>query len=140
MDNQPKTVKGMHHVAMRVHDFNKSVTFYTEGMGFQKASEWGEGDNRSIMLNTGNGNFIEIYAAGSDAEKPEGAYLHIGYLTDNFDEALSRAVAAGAVITTDQLVTIDPTLVTSQKNPLPQKIRIAFCKGLDGEIFEFIQV
>jgi len=55
---------GFHHVAIRVADFDKSVGFYTNGLGFKKHISWGEGDDRKIMLDTGDGNFLEIYAGG----------------------------------------------------------------------------
>ncbi|MXX14727.1 MAG: VOC family protein, partial [Gemmatimonadetes bacterium] len=43
--SQNKTIGGggFHHVAIRAHDFEASVKFYTEAMGFQKKISWGEG-------------------------------------------------------------------------------------------------
>ena len=35
---------GFHHVAIRVAEFDATVRFYTEALGFRKAVEWGEGD------------------------------------------------------------------------------------------------
>jgi len=126
-------VKGFHHVAMKVKDFDATVKFYTEVLGFKKSISWGEGDNRAIMLDAGNGNYLEIFAGGSDEKKPEGALLHLALSTDNCDEALERVRAAGMEIT------IEPNDVVINSNP-PMPIRIAFFKGPDGEIIELFQI
>jgi len=63
---------GFHHVALKARDFDKSVKFYTEGLGFKQVLAWGEGDNRAVMLDTGEGNYMEIFAGGSSEPKPEG--------------------------------------------------------------------
>lgn len=123
---------GFHHLAMRVKDFDASMKFYKEGLGFVEYKAWGEGDKRAVMLDTGDGNYFEIFAGGKDEVKPEGAYLHVALRTDNCDLALKRAVEAGAVVTQE------PSDVTIPSNP-PLPVRIAFCKGLDGEIIEFFQ-
>ena len=52
---------GFHHVAFRAHDFEKSLKFYTEGIGFVPTITWGEGDRRAVMLDTGDGNFVELF-------------------------------------------------------------------------------
>lgn len=123
---------GFHHVALRVKDFDASVKFYTGGLGFKKNISWGEGDNRAIMLDTGDGNYLEIFAGGKDEIKPEGAILHMAFRSDNCDAAIECARAAGAE------VTMEPTDVEIKSGP-PTKVRIAFCKGPDGEVLEFFQ-
>ena len=55
---------GFHHVAIRVYDFDATVRFYTEVLGFTDKVRWGEGDNRAIMLDTGDGNYLEVFAGG----------------------------------------------------------------------------
>ena len=35
---------GFHHIALRARDYDKSLAFYTEGMGFPVAHSWGEGN------------------------------------------------------------------------------------------------
>lgn len=123
---------GFHHVAIRVGDFDKSIKFYTEGLGFIESRTWGEGDKRAAMLDTGDGNFLEVFAGGCTEEKPEGAYIHLAFRTDNCDNALAQAVTAGAVITAE------PKDLAIPSNP-PLPVRIAFCKGFDGEVIEFFQ-
>jgi glyoxylase I family protein len=117
---------------MRVKDFDASVRFYTATLGFREKISWGEGAKRAIMLDTGDGNYLELFAGGADAPKPEGAILHFALRTDDCDAALARARAAGAE------VTMEPKSVEIPSTP-PTAVRIAFCRGPDGEIIEFFQ-
>ena len=124
---------GFHHIAMRAHDFDATVKFYTEALGFKEKVAWGEGDKRAIMLDTGDGNYLEVFAGGSDEPKPEGAVVHFALRTSDCDTAIERARAAGAE------VTVEPKDVEIPSRPQPLPVRIAFCKGPDGEIIEFFQ-
>jgi glyoxylase I family protein len=135
MPGQNKTLGGggFHHVAIRSHDFDASVRFYTQALGFKEKIRWGEGPKRAIMLDTGDGNYLEIFANGSAEPKPEGSIIHFALRTDNVDAAIERARAAGAE------VTIEPKDVVIQSIPQPTPVRLAFCKGPDGEVIEFFQ-
>ncbi len=124
---------GFHHLALKAADFEKTVKFYTEGLGFKEWISWGEGDGRAVMIDAGNGNYLEIFAGGQNSPKPEGNYIHVAFAAENCDEAIERARKAGAV------VTMEPTDVEIKSNP-PLQVRIAFCKGPDGEVIEFFQV
>jgi len=123
---------GFHHIALKAANFEKSVKFYTEGLGFEISMSWGEGDGRAVMLDTGDGNFLELFAGGTPDEKPEGAFLHMAFRTNNCDMALNQAIAAGAAVTKE------PFDIDIKSDPVTP-VRIAFCKGLDGEIIEFFQ-
>ena len=124
---------GFHHVAIRAHDFDASVRFYTQGLGFKEKIRWGIDKSRAVMLDTGDGNYLEIFANATPGHKPEGAILHFALRTDNCDAALNRARQAGAQVTMESKdVDIDST-------PHRTPVRIAFCKGPDGEIIEFFQ-
>ena len=123
---------GFHHIAIKCHDFDASVRFYTEVLGFREKLRWGEGDQRAVMLDTGDGSCMELFAGGSAEPRPEGAILHFALRSDDPDTALERARAAGAA------VTMEPTTITiAAKTPTP--VRIAFCKGPDGEVIEFFR-
>ena len=56
---------GFHHVAVRVADFDSAVNFYSEVLGFSPKITWGEGDKRAVMLDTGNGSYLEVFAGGT---------------------------------------------------------------------------
>jgi glyoxylase I family protein len=135
MPNKNSTIGGggFHHVAIRSSNFDQSVKFYTEALGFKEKIRWGEGSKRAIMLDTGDGNYLEIFANGTEGPKPEGCIIHFALRTDNCDQAVERARSAGA------LVTIEPKDVVIQSVPQPTPVRLAFCKGPDGEVIEFFQ-
>jgi glyoxylase I family protein len=123
---------GFHHVAMKVQDFEAAVQFY-KTLGFTEKISWGEGNGRAVMLDTGDGSYLEIFAGGSGEPKPEGAVLHFALRTSNCDAALARARAAGAQ------VTMEPKSVDIPSRPAKTPVRIAFCKGPGGEVIEFFQ-
>lgn len=122
---------GFHHLALRVEDFDASVKFYSEGLGLTPALCWGEGDGRAVMLDAGNGNFLEIFAGGTRVEKQEGAMLHFALRATDVEGALQRALDAGAKLY------MAPTAMTIPSSPNSVNVSIAFCIGLDGEIIEF---
>lgn len=124
---------GFHHVAIRAHDFEASVKFYTEALGFTKKISWGENEKRAIMLDAGDGNYLEIFANGTNEPKPEGSIIHFALRTNNTDAAIERARAAGAE------VTVGPKDLNIPSEPQVTPVRLAFCKGPDGEVIEFFQ-
>jgi glyoxylase I family protein len=123
---------GFHHVALKVRDFDATLKFYVEGLGCTEALLWGEGDSRGALLDSGDGNYIEVFAGGSKEIKPDSAIIHFAFRSDNVDAAIEAARAAGAEIT------VEPKDGAFRTNP-PVPIRIAFCKGPDGEVIEFFQ-
>lgn len=127
---------GYHHVAIRASDFERTLQFYTEGLGFRPAVRWGQGDGRAVLLDTGDGNYMEVFAGGKRAPgepAPEGAILHFAFRTTDCDAAIERARAAGAK------VTVEPKTIPLESEPQKITIRIAFCQGPDGELIEFFQ-
>jgi len=127
------TSKGLHHVSIKVKDFDATVTLYTEGFGFKKATSWTmKNGDRAILLEMGNGVFLEVVSGGSTEPQPTGIFGHIAIASENCEADFQRALAAGAE------VDVKPMDVTLSSDP-PTPIRIAFCKGFDGEQVEFFQ-
>ncbi len=122
---------GFHHVAIRTADWDQSLRFWQEGLGFGLGVEWGEVPRRACMLDTGDGNYLEIFER--DPREPdapsEAAILHFCLRTDDCDAALELARAAGAE------VTMEPKSLTLSGI----EVRIAFFRGPDGEICELFQ-
>ena len=87
--------------------------------------------NRAVMINTGNDNYLEIFE-GREEEIEEGAYLHLAFSTEDCEKAFEKAKAAGAEITQE------PNEVDIPSDPV-LSVKIAFCKGPDGEILEFFE-
>ena len=132
---------GFHHVAIRVRDFDKSHAFYTDVLGFAEKIHWGEKPKRAVMLDTGDGNYLEMFercdqpappavTPGSDSEP---VILHFAIRTTVLDDALERARAAGCE------VTMEPADIEIRARQHLTPIRIAFFKGPDGEVVELFQ-
>lgn len=124
-------IKGFHHLAMNVAEFDLSKKFYIDVLGFSAAKEWGGEGKRAVMLDAGNGNYVELF------EKPEvgadsGTIIHYALRVDDCDEILDRVRKAGAEIT------VESKDVDIQSDP-PYPVRIAFFKGPGGEIIELFQ-
>lgn len=127
---------GFHHVAIRARDFDKSVHFYTHALGFSIKVAWGEKPKRAAMLDTGDGNYLEIFERPEQAPpSDEGIILHFAIRTGDTDAATARAQAAGAVVTVAPKHVDIP--ITNIPGPLP--VRLSFIKGPDGEVIEFFQ-
>jgi glyoxylase I family protein len=124
---------GFHHIAIRVADFEAARKFYLDGLGFTLKAEWGEGDKSVALADSGNGNYVEIFAGGAGGERPQGISEHLAFRTDDCDRAVAAAVAAGAVIT------MEPKSLTIEARPIPVPVRIAFVRTPTGEIVEFFQ-
>ena len=135
---------GFHHVAIRVFDFDASLKFYTDGLGFRRRYGWGadgraqgERDTRAAMLDTGDGNYLELFAGGTrpyGSAPPEELLLHVAFRTTDTDAATERARNAGAVVTQEP-----KSVVPSHAEEPAQTFRISFVRGLDGELIEFFQ-
>lgn len=124
---------GFHHIAIRARDFDRTVRFYEEGLGFVRKFGWGTDDSRAALMDAGDGNYVEIFAGRKDEPTCEGGILHVAFRTADVDGAHDRAVAAGATSH------IAPKDVQPDNEDYPVPFRIAFIKGLDGEIVEFFK-
>jgi glyoxylase I family protein len=139
------TIPGFHHVAIRTVDFDESIRFYTEGLGFRvhfPFSVPGRID-RAAFLDAGDGRFVELFGQGStvqaegrwrqpNEERTEGALLHFCLKVADTDASYARAMAAGAGSR------IEPRTVRLSEDPLVE-VRIAFVTGPNGEVIEFMQ-
>ena len=133
MPGTNKKIKGcgFHHLSIKVRDLNASIKFYT-ALGFTERFSWGEAPKRTVLLDTGDGNYFEISQGDPEKTHGDGIFRHIALRADDCAAALEAARAAGAEVTVE---TKDVTLST---NP-PTPIRIAFLKGPDGELIELFQ-
>ena len=123
---------GFHHVALRVVDFDKAVAFY-QALGFVPAVEWGQAPKRAVMMDTGDGNYLETFEGGLAETPSEGRIIHFALRTANCDRAQATALAAGAV------ETMAPKDVTIQSSRGPVPVRISFVRTPSGELVEFFQ-
>ena len=134
-----------HHVALRATDFDRTVKFYTEGLGFKVHYEFAVPGriDRAAFLDAGDGRYIEIFGPESsvqsegrrrdaDEERTEGALLHFCLRVADTEAAYAKALAAGAESRAA------PRTGTLNQDPLVE-VRIAFVTGPEGEVIEFLQ-
>lgn len=122
----------LHHVALRVADFDATLRFYCDGLGCSLAYRWIEDGEPAAFLDAGDGTYVEVFGGGDGARR-QGTILHVALHTDDCAAAVERARAAGARITQE------PETVELAAEPHPVTVRLAFCTGPDGEIVEFLQ-
>ena len=120
---------GFHHVSMHVRDIEASIRFYTEALGFVHKLAWGQGAKRTVLLDTGDGNYFEISGGRTEDASPAGHFAHIALRAADPEAVIEKVRAAGAE------VTVEPKDVLLPSDP-PTPIRIAFFKGPDGELIE----
>jgi glyoxylase I family protein len=136
---------GFHHVCIKTRDWERTLRFYTEVLGCTEKIAWNFRDTgrRAVMLDTGDGNYIEIFEDPAYAPAPDGAILHFALRTTKLDEVAGRVRAAGAKITMEPkdvtIATTNPSTGSGQAVAGPVPIRIFFCEGPSGEVIEFFQ-
>ncbi len=134
MPNQKIIGCGFHHVAIRTHQFDASLRFYCDGLGFNQKIAWGEKPGRAVMLDTGDGNYLEVFEReGEPAETTgEANILHFALRCDDCESATEIARAAGAKVTMEPK---EPPVFAE----MGLKTKISFVQGPDGEIVEFFE-
>ena len=123
-----------HHVALKVTDFEKSIRFYTEGLGLKLLKVWGGEDSKSAMMQMADGACIEMFAGGIKGELCDdraGSFVHFAFAVEDPDAWYARALECGAE---PKMAPADMFLETSAD---PLDIRVAFVFGPDGETLEF---
>ena len=139
------TAPGFHHVAIRAVDFDETIRFYTEGLGFRVHYRFSvpERIDRAAFLDAGDGRFIEVFGDGStvqsegrrrfpNEEPTEGAVLHFCLRVVDVEASYAKALAAGAQ------PRVAPRTGRLGTDPLVE-VRIAFVTGPNGEVIEFLR-
>lgn len=125
-------ITGFHHTAITTRDFEASVKFYTETLGMKTKITWGKSPDRAIMIDAGDGNYVEIFER-ADASPKDGTVIHFALRTDDCTAMTERVRAAGMEIT------VETKDVTIDANVGPVPVRISFFKGPSGEVVELFE-
>ncbi len=127
---------GFHHLALRVRDIEKSVDFYTQVLGFKEVMRfphpWDKGIKQISMLDTGDGNYLEIFSDAPASTRPDGAFFHVAFRVDDVDALYERVKASGARVAREP----GNVLLGGES---PSTLRVVFFNGPDGEELEFCQ-
>lgn len=128
---------GLHHVALRTKDWDGSLAFYGDVLGFVPKITWGAADagKRAGMFDTGGGNYLEIFEDRDYAPSANGALIHLAIRTTSVDDITARVRAAGMKITVEpKTVTIE---TTNGAGLVP--VRLSFFEGPNGEVWELFE-
>lgn len=123
---------GAHHIALQTLDWEASLRLYRDVLGMQIVAEFGPPERRILLLDIGDGSYMELFAPlPGTADQPAAANLltHIALATTDTRQATELVRQAGYAIKTEpkdvQLGSIAAT--------------IAFFIGPNGETIEFFQ-
>ena len=126
---------GFHHVCIKTRDWDQTLRFYRDTLGCTEKIAWRAAPERAVMLDTGGGNYVEIFEDLAYTPASDGAILHLALRTPRLDEVAARVRAFGAKITMEPK---DVSIATTNgAGQVP--IRIFFCTGPNGEVIEFFQ-
>jgi lactoylglutathione lyase len=123
---------GFHHIGLWVKDAEKSLDFYTRGLGGTMVFSFPMGDSGKTvyLVDLGGNAVIEIIPMGNGKEEIDAHWAHVAIHTGDVQAAYDAAIKAGAVSRT-----------------APSDIQLgtmaaynAFVLGPDKEVIEFFQV
>ena len=126
---------GLHHICVKTRDWDRTQRFYQEVLGFTVRIAWQQAPQRAVMLDAGDGNYVEVFEDPGYFPAPNGALPHFALRTTRIDAVMERVRAFGARITVEPRDVAIGT--TNGAGVVP--VRLAFCEGPGGETIEFLQ-
>ena len=128
---------GLHHVGIRAVDYDATLRFYVETLGFRVRLTYSvpaAGIRRCAFLDSGDGRtYLELFdREAGPAENPAGGVLlHLALRVADASATYERALAAGAS-------PVMPPRQATYGEP-PVTFRFALVKSPNGEIVEFFE-
>jgi catechol 2,3-dioxygenase-like lactoylglutathione lyase family enzyme len=126
---------GFHHVCVKTRDWDRTLEFYRDVLGCTEKITWRSAPERAAMLDTGDGNYIEIFEDLAYLPAPNGSVVHFALRTTKLDEVAEHLRASGVKITVEPK---DVTIATTNRAGAVA-IRVFFCEGPSGEAIELFQ-
>jgi glyoxylase I family protein len=126
---------GFHHIAIRAKEFDRSLAFYTQGLGCVRVYGWGEGKSKVAMLDFGNGCLVELFANSVEPREadPSDVIMHFALRVEDVDAAFERALSAGGT----EYIRPKPVQL---RGDYELQFRNALIQGPSGEIIEFLKI
>ena len=123
---------GYHHIGLAVADVEKSLKFYTEGLGGKMTFNFPMGNTGKTiyLVDLGGNSVVEIIPRGNGEEESNAHWAHIALSVDDARAAFDLAIKAGAKCQSE------PNDVLLGAMPVCN----AFVIGPDREVIEFFQV
>ena len=123
---------GLHHIGLYVRDMEKSLAFYTEGLGGRIILSFPMGDSGKdiVLVELAPGAVVELLPKGERFAEENFPWAHIALATSDARKAYRDALQAGA---------------KSRHEPVHgatngMEMVNAFVTGPDGEVIEFFQM
>lgn len=93
-------IKKIAHAAFNVKDMEKSLAFYCDILGFEKAFELNRPDGEPwiVYLKIAKGQFIELFYGGTGKTDAPSGYSHLCFEVDNIFETAEMLKSRGAVL------------------------------------------
>ncbi|QWU16802.1 Catechol 2,3-dioxygenase [Paenibacillus sophorae] len=140
------SVKGLSHVAIQAKDYEGTIAFYTEVLGFKVGHYWSlpsfQIKEASMLVSPDRRTCIEVFdneavipaqgkKASSEEEVAYGALLHFAFYVSDVDDTYQKAIAHGAkaCVEPSQMSLGEPALV----------VKNALVYSPNGEVIEFIE-
>ena len=126
---------GVHHIALGVSDLERSLKFYTDGLGFSLVRSWQSGERTIAMVDIGDGSCLEIFSdccGTTPTDKTVGTFFHLALRVNDSAAAFGRALEHGAS------AKMEPSMVELASQPSLPAV-ISFVYGPDGEQIEFFE-
>lgn len=129
-------IKGMkfHHIALMAEDYERSLDFYTNGLGLRLYATWGSPEKTIAMLEMGDGGILELFSNGGRENDLKAGFPHLAFEVDDVDAAYERAVGAGAKSI------FAPKRAPLDSSPVKLTLYCAFVEGPSGEQLEFFRI
>ena len=130
---------GLHHVAVRTDDLEKSTKFYTDVLGMKVVVAFKPDERSFVHLDTGDGSILELMQDDKPIEDPaeRGVHWHLCFRTTRIEEAMKAIEEAGMEITVPAKAVTLTNTATNPPSPLP--VKVAFFIGPSGELVELFQ-
>ena len=125
-------ITGIGHIALKVHDIDKSLAFYRDKLGFPEMMRLDkpEGGLWLVYLRVTDDQFIEIFPGAENARAPGwngNAITHVCLTVDDLDAVVDRVTGAGIPLLIEKKTSIDGN-------------RQAWIEDPDGNRIEFMQL